>query len=101
MTRFKEGGVQEAPNQRFNWAGLPLIATIARLLCRKLTLQNEYLREENKILKSRIKGRLRFKDDEPRFLFDAALAISRKLMREVVTIVKPETILKWQRRLER
>ena len=26
-----------------DWAGLPLIATVARLLCRELTLQNEYL----------------------------------------------------------
>jgi transposase len=27
--------------------------------------------------------------------------MGRKLMRQVVTIVKPDTILKWQRRLER
>jgi len=30
-------------SRRFSWAGLPLIATVARLLCRELTLQNEYL----------------------------------------------------------
>lgn len=30
---------------------------VARLLCRELTLQNEYLHAENKILKSKIKGR--------------------------------------------
>jgi len=93
--------VQEATNQGLNWARLPLIATIARLLCRELTLQNEYLREENKILNSRIEGRIRFDDDERRSLVDAALALGRKLMRQVVTIVKPDTILKWQRRLER
>ena len=33
-------------SRRFNWAGLPPIATVARLLCRELTLQNEYLRVE-------------------------------------------------------
>jgi len=93
--------MQEGTNRHFNWAGLPLIATIARLLCRELTLQNEYLRLENKVLKSRIKGRIRFDDDERRSLVDAALAMGRKLMRQVVTIVKPATILKWQRRLER
>jgi hypothetical protein len=27
-----------------DWAGLPVIATVAQLLCRELTLQNEYLR---------------------------------------------------------
>ena len=48
--------MQEDANPRFNWAGLPLIATIARLLCRELTLQNEYLRQENKILKSKAKA---------------------------------------------
>ncbi|HUT56410.1 MAG TPA: integrase core domain-containing protein, partial [Phycisphaerae bacterium] len=87
-------------SRRFNWAGLPLIATVARLLCRELTLQNEYLRLENRVLKSKVKGRLRFTDDERRSLVAAALAMGRKLMRRVVGIVKPETILAWQRRLE-
>ena len=32
---------------------------------------------------------------------DAAVAMGRKLMQQVVTIVKPETILKWQRQLQR
>ncbi len=82
----------------FNWAGLPVIATVARLLCRELVLQNEYLRTENKILTSRIKGRIRFSDDERRSLVDAALAMGRKVMHETVSIVKPETILAWQRR---
>ena len=93
--------MQKDANPRFNWAGLALIATIARLLCRELTLQNEYLRHENKVLRSKIKGRIRFDDDERRSLVDAALAMGRKLMRKVVTIVKPDTILKSQRRLER
>ena len=87
-------------SRRFNWAGLPLIATVARLLCRELTLQDEYLRLENKVLKSKGKGRLRFTDDERRSLVAAALAMGRKLMRRVVGIVKPEAILAWRRRLE-
>lgn len=33
-------------------------------------------------------------------MVDAAVAMGRKLMQQVVTIVKPETILAWQRRLE-
>jgi len=92
--------VAQDGSRRFNWAGLPLIATVARLLCRELTLQNEYLRLENRILKSKIRGRLRFTDDERRSLVAAALAMGRKLLRSVVSIVKPETILAWQRRLE-
>ncbi len=83
------------------WLNVPIIATIARLLCRELTLQNEYLRQENKILKSKIKKRISFTDDERRTLVEAALAMGRDLMEQVVTIVSPQTILAWQRRLEK
>ncbi len=57
------------------WLNVPIIATITRLLCRELTLQNEYLRQENKILKSKIKKRIVFTDDERRTLVDAAMAM--------------------------
>jgi len=83
------------------WLSVPLIATITRLLCRELTLQNEYLKVENKILKSKIKKRIVFTDDERRTLVDAALAMGRDLIEQVVTIVKPKTILAWQRKLEK
>ncbi len=66
--------------QSAKWFIIPIIATISRLLCQKLTVQNEYLRLENKILKSKIKGRIQFTDDERRLLVDAALAMGRKLM---------------------
>ncbi len=93
MERDAERGV--------DWVHLPVIATVARLLCRELTLQNEYLLLENRTLKSKVPGRLRFTDEERRSLTEAALAMGRSLMKEVVSIVKPETILAWQRRLER
>ncbi len=40
-----------------NWLGRPVVATVARLLCQELTLQNEYLRVENKLLRSKLPGR--------------------------------------------
>ncbi len=92
---------QMPSDQPAKWLGLPVIATIVRILCRELTLQNEYLRLENKILKSKIAGRICFTDDERRSLVNAALAMGRKLMESVVNIVKPATILAWQRRLEK
>ncbi len=79
--------IETPSNQPAEWLSLPVIATIARLLCRELTLQNEYLRLENKILKSRLPGRIRFTDNERRSLVDAALAMGRKLMETVVNIV--------------
>ncbi|MHC4489452.1 MAG: hypothetical protein ACYSW7_09815 [Planctomycetota bacterium] len=36
------------------WLSVPVIATITRLFYRELTLQNEYLRLKNKILKSKV-----------------------------------------------
>ena len=41
-----------------NWLGLPVVATVAQLLCRELTLHNEYLRVENKVLRSKLSGRI-------------------------------------------
>ena len=88
-------------NPSGKWLSVPLIATVTRLLCKELTLQNEYLRQENKIFKSKIKTRISFTNDERRTLVDAALAMGRDLMEQVVTTVKPKTILAWQRRLEK
>ena len=36
--------MEKVVERGLDWAGLPVIATLARLLCRELTLQNEYLR---------------------------------------------------------
>jgi putative transposase len=88
----------EKLGRRFSWASLPLVATIARLLCKELTLQVEYLRTEVEVLRSRVPGRMRFTDEERRSLVDAALAMGRDAMRAVVSIVKPDTILDWHRK---
>ena len=48
---MKKTSDQKAANK---WLNMPIIATVTRLLCRELPLQNEYLRQENKVLKSKI-----------------------------------------------
>ena len=95
--------MENASNQKTanKWLSIPIIATITRLLCRELTLQNEYFRRENKILKSKIKKRISFTDDERRTLVESAMAMGREMMEQFVTIVKPKTILAWQRQLEK
>jgi len=65
-----------------------VIATVARLLCRELTLQNDCLRLENRILKQKVSGQIRFTDEERRSLAEDALAIGRSLMKEAASIVK-------------
>ncbi len=63
-TSLMENMLNEPPSSK--WLSVPLIATVTRLLCRELTLQNDYLRQENLILKSKIKIRISFTDDERR-----------------------------------
>jgi hypothetical protein len=60
----------------------------------------EYLREENRILRAQIGGRrLRFSDDQRRSLAAKARLLGRKMLAEIATIVTPETLLRWHRRL--
>ena len=58
----------------------------------------DYLREENRVLREQLGGkRLRFNDDQRRRL--AAKAKGLGLLQEVATMVTPETLLAWHRRL--
>ena len=59
-----------------------------------------YIQEENRILKHKLKGkRFRFTDDERRRLAVKGRALGRKVLREVASIVTPDTILAWHRKL--
>ena len=58
------------------------------------------LREENRLLKQRLRGkRLRLSDDERRRLAAKGVLLGRKLLAQLATIVTPETILAWHRKL--
>ena len=60
----------------------------------------DYLREENRVLREQLgHRRLRFDDDRRRRLAVRAKGLGNKLLREVATIVTPETLLAWHRRL--
>ncbi len=59
-----------------------------------------YIQEENRILKSKLKGkRIRFTDDERRRLAVKGKVLGRKVLLAVASIVTPETILAWHRKL--
>jgi hypothetical protein len=58
------------------------------------------LREENRLLKQQLRGkRLRLTDDDRRRLSAKGILLGRKLLAQVATIVTPETILAWHRKL--
>ncbi len=60
----------------------------------------DYLREENRVLREQLGGRrLRLNDDQRRRLAVRAKGLGRKLLAEVATIVNPETLLAWHRKL--
>ena len=60
----------------------------------------DYLREENCVLREQLGGRrLRLNDDQRRRLAAKAEGLGRKLLSEVATIVTPETLLAWHRKL--
>jgi transposase len=60
----------------------------------------DYLREENQVLREQLGAkRLRLNDDQRRRLAAKAKMLGRRLLREIATIVTPETLLAWHRRL--
>src|SRR5258708_39250783 len=60
----------------------------------------DYLREENRVLREQLSGRrMRFNDDQRRRLAAKAKGLGRRLRAEVATIVTPETLLAWHRKL--
>ncbi|HEY8165773.1 MAG TPA: integrase core domain-containing protein [Gemmatimonadaceae bacterium] len=60
----------------------------------------EFLREENRVLKRQLRGRrVRLSDDERRRLAVIGQRLGRRMLADVVTIVTPDTILRWHREL--
>ena len=60
----------------------------------------EYLVEENRVLKGQLTGRrLRLTDDQRRRLAAKGHRLGRRVLRQVATIVTPDTILRWHRQL--
>jgi hypothetical protein len=56
--------------------------------------------EENRILRAQLDGRrLRLTDDDRRRLAVRAFQLGRRALRQVATIVTPDTLLRWHRQL--
>src|ERR1017187_1696837 len=75
-----------------------MLAYITGSVNEDLLRRIEYLLEENRVLRNQIDCRILLTDNERGILAEKAIALG-KLMADTVTIVKPETILKWHRRL--
>jgi hypothetical protein len=75
-----------------------MLAYVTGEIEESLLLRIEYLIEENRVLRNQIEKRILLTDAERRTLAEKAVALG-KLMADTVTIVKPEKILRWHRRL--
>jgi putative transposase len=76
-----------------------LLAYITGSVDQELLLRNEYLITENRILRQQIPGRVRLGDEERKRLAEIGQKLGKQALAEVATIVKPDTILAWHRKL--
>src|SRR5438270_36187 len=77
-----------------------LLIAIAGWMNQRQLQANEYLREENRILRKQLGDRrVRFNEDQRRRLAVRAKGLGRKLLAEVASLVTPDTLLAWHRKL--
>jgi transposase InsO family protein len=76
-----------------------LLAYITGTVDQELLMRNEYLVTENRILRQQIKGRVHLSDGERKTLAEIGKKLGKQALEEVASIVKPDTILAWHRRL--
>ena len=79
-----------------DWARL---AYVTGTVDQELSARNEYLATENRILKDQLKGRLMLSDAERATLGEIGHRLGRKVLAEVATVARPDTILAWYRKL--
>ena len=65
----------------------------------ELLLRNDYLVAENRVLRDQLQGRLQLTDAERKTLAETGKKLSKQALEEVASIVKPDTILAWHRKL--
>jgi putative transposase len=76
-----------------------ILAYVTRTVDQQLLARNEYLAAENRILKSKLNGRLKLSDAERAMLGKIGHRLGRQTLAEVATVASPDTILAWYRKL--
>jgi putative transposase len=76
-----------------------LLAYMTGSVDQELLVRNEYLVIENRILRQQITGRVRLSDGERKTLAELGKRLGKKALQEVASIVTPDTILAWHRKL--
>ena len=76
-----------------------MLSYISGSVDEELLLRNEYLVAENRVLRNQLQGRVRLTDGERRSLAEIGKRLGKQALDEVASIVNPDTILGWHRRL--
>jgi putative transposase len=77
-----------------------LLLTLAGWMTRDQRRLTDYLLAENRVLREQLRGRhIRFTDVQRRRLAVPAKKLGRKALRHLDTLVTPDTLLRWYRRL--
>jgi putative transposase len=77
-----------------------LLMLCAGWLQRQQATVIEYLQAENRTLREQLRGRrIVFTDAQRCLLAERAIAVGRRALRELGTVVTPETLLRWHREL--
>src|SRR6266702_2068195 len=90
-------GRQRLRGEAMDWKHL--LAYITGTVDQALLLRNEDLVTENRMLRNQIKGRIRLSDGERKTLADIGKKLGKRALAEVASIVTPDTILAWHRKL--
>src|SRR6476620_9355410 len=96
-TRRPERAEQTEGDRRMDWK--TLLAYITGTVDQELLLRNEYLVTENRILRNQSSSRLRLTNGERKALAEIGQKLGKQALKDVATIVKPDTILGWHRKL--
>jgi putative transposase len=80
-----------------DWARI--LASVTGTVDQELLARIEYLAAENRILKAQLKERLKLSDAERATLAEIGHRLGGKVLGEVATVARPDTILGWYRKL--
>jgi hypothetical protein len=76
-----------------------LLASVTGAVDQELLLRNAYLVTENRLLRQQIRRRVRLNDSDRTTLATIGKKPGKQALEEIATIVKPDTILAWHRKL--
>src|SRR3979490_2871756 len=80
-----------------DWARI--LAYVTGTVDQEMLAWNEYLAAENRIIKAQLKGRLKLSDAEQGALGEIGHRLVRKVLADVASVARPDTILGWYRKL--